>query len=242
MLAEALGVFVIVFGGCGAIVTNRQYDDAIGAVGVALAFGLIVVVAFYAASRVSGGHINPAVTLALTVNRQFPVGEALAYIGAQLIGGAIGALTLLAAWPTKPSHLGATVPTVGVGSAFVHEFILTALLMAVIMTIRSETRATSEGLIAIGALVGLAGLMAGPVTGASLNPARSFGPALVTGDWQDFWVYVAGPVAGAAVGAFTYRLIRGEHLELLGPPKRDMADASSHGQRDPGPGAVPDQS
>jgi aquaporin NIP len=238
MLAEGFGVFVIVFGGCGAVVTDRQYHG-LGTVGVAVSFGLIVVVAFYAASRVSGGHINPAVTVALTLNRQFSVREAPAYIGAQLIGGAIGGLTLLAVWPTKPSDLGATVPTVGVGSAFVYEFLLTALLMIVIMTIRNETLPTSEGLIAIGALVGLAGLMAGPVTGASLNPARSFGPALVTGSWQDFWVYVAGPVAGATVAAFTYRLVRGEHLEVVSSSKGDIAELHTDGQRDPGPRPVP---
>jgi aquaporin NIP len=215
-LAEALGVFALVFGGCGAIITDDRYDGAIGTLGIAVAFGLIVIFAVYATGPLSGGHINPAVTLALTITRQFPAHEAITYVGAQAAGASAGALTLLAVWPHKPHHLGATLPTVGVGSAFVYEFVLTAFLMFVIMVVRADTRDTgAAAAIAIGAIVGLAGLMAGPVTGASMNPARSFGPALVSGEWRDFWVYVAGPLLGGAGGAFAYQFFRPEQLRPL---------------------------
>jgi aquaporin NIP len=221
-LAEALGVFAVVFGGCGAIITNDEYHGVIGTLGVAVAFALIVVVAVYVTGPLSGGHINPAVTLALTLTRQFPAHEAIAYIGAQASGASAGALTLLAMWPHQPQHLGATVPTVGVGSACVYEFVLTAVLMFVIMVVRADTRDTgAAATIAIGAIVGLAGLTAGPVTGASMNPARSFGPALVSGEWRDYWIYVAGPVLGAAAGAFAYQFFRAERLRPLLPATRE---------------------
>jgi len=115
-------------------------------------------------------------------------------------------------WTDAPADLGATVPSIATGSAFVYELVLTALLMFVIMAVATDTRAVGPAAaIAIGGTVGLDALFGGPVTGASMNPARSFGPALASGEWSDFWVYVAGPLAGAAVGAFAYQLVRGEH-------------------------------
>jgi glycerol uptake facilitator-like aquaporin len=118
---------------------------------------------------------------------------------------------LLAIWPDQPAELGATVPTVVLGSAFVYELVLTALLMFVIMAVATDTRAVgAAAAIAIGGTVGLDALFGGPVTGASMNPARSFGPALASGEWTDFWIYVLGPVAGATLGAFAYQLVRGD--------------------------------
>ncbi len=114
-------------------------------------------------------------------------------------------------WPDTPAQLGATVPTVGAGSALVYEIVLTAALMFVIMAVATDTRAVGAAApIAIGGAVGFAAIMGGPVTGASLNPARSLGPALAAGEWKDFWVYVVGPIAGAGLGAFADQLIRGE--------------------------------
>jgi MIP family channel proteins len=165
----------------------------------------------YATGHLSGAHINPAVTLAFTFTRHFPAREALAYVAAQLAGATLGALTLLAVWTDKPAHLGATVPTVAAGSAFLYELLLTAFLMFVIMAVATDTRAVgAAAAIAIGGTIGLDALFGGPVTGASMNPARSFGPALVSGEWRDFWIYVAGPVAGAALGGLAYQLVRGE--------------------------------
>lgn len=209
--AEAFAAFALVFAGCGAIVADAQYDGALGAVGVSLVFGLIIMVMVYATGHLSGAHINPAVTLAFTLSRHFPPRDAGAYIAAQLAGATGGALLLLAIWPDQPGELGATIPSVGVGSAFVYELVLSAFLMFVIMAVATDTRAVgAAAAIAIGGTVGLDALLGGPVTGASMNPARSFGPALAAGEWSDFWVYVASPIAGAALGAFAYQLVRGD--------------------------------
>ena len=220
--AEGLAAFALVFAGCGAIIANKQYHGALGYVGVSFTFGLIIMVMIYATGHLSGAHINPAVTIAFTLTRHFSPRDALAYIAAQLAGATAGALLLLAVWTDKPAHLGATVPSVAVGSAFVYETVLTAFLMFVIIAVATDTRAVgAAAAIAIGATVGLDALFGGAITGASMNPARSFGPAVVSGKWTDFWIYIAGPVLGATLGAFAYQLIRGEHPK---PPSR--ADVS----------------
>ncbi|MGH2900686.1 MAG: aquaporin [Solirubrobacteraceae bacterium] len=207
--AEGLAAFALVFAGCGAIVTDATRDGVLGATGIAAVFGLIIMVMIYATGHLSGAHINPAVTIAFTLTRHFPVADALAYVAAQLIGASAGALLLLAAWSDAPASLGATVPSVAVGTALVYEIVLTALLMFVIVAVATDTRAVgAAAAIAIGGTVALDALLGGPLTGASMNPARSFGPALAAGEWRDFWVYVAGPVAGAALGAGAYQLVR----------------------------------
>ena len=133
------------------------------------------------------------------------------------MGAAAGALLLLSAWPDQPAQLGATVPSVGAGTALVYEVVMTAFLMFVIMAVATDTRAVgAAAAIAIGGTVGLDALFGGPVTGASMNPARSFGPALAAGEWGDFWLYVAGPLAGATLGALAYQLVRGEHPRPAG--------------------------
>jgi MIP family channel proteins len=165
----------------------------------------------YATGHLSGAHINPAVTVAFTLTRHFPARDAVAYVGAQVAGATAGALLLLAVWTDKPARLGATVPTVASGSALVYEVVLTAFLMFVIMAVATDTRAVgAAAAIAIGGTVGLDALFGGPVTGASMNPARSFGPALAAGEWHVFWIYVAGPVLGAAAGALAYQAVRGD--------------------------------
>lgn len=209
--AEGLAAFALVFAGCGAIVADTQYDGALGSVGIALVFGLIIMVMVYATGHLSGAHINPAVTIAFAVTRHFPAREAAAYIGAQLLGATMGALLLLAVWPDGPADLGATSPSVGVGSALVYEVVLTAFLMFVIMAVATDTRAVgAAAAIAIGGTVGLDALFGGPVTGASMNPARSLGPALAAGSFDDLWIYIAGPLIGAVAGALAYGLVRGE--------------------------------
>jgi aquaporin NIP len=210
--AEGLATFALVFAGCGAIVASSQYPGTLGNLGEALVFGLVIMVMVYATGHLSGAHINPAVTVAFTVTRHFPARAALAYIAAQLIGATLAALCLLAVWTSEPADLGATVPSVGVGSALVYEALLSAFLMFVIMAVATDTRAVgAAAAIAIGGTIGLNALFGGPVTGASMNPARSFGPALASGQWHEFWIYVVGPILGTVLGALAYQLVRGEH-------------------------------
>src|SRR3954449_1463491 len=209
--AEGLAAFALVFAGCGAVVTNATHQKTLGSVGISLAFGLVIMVMIYATGHLSGAHINPAVTIAFTLTRHFPARDAVAYVGAQLVGATAGALLLLAEWSSKPAHLGATVPSAGIspGTALVYEIVLTAFLMFVIIAVATDTRAVgAAAAIAIGGTVGLDALFGGPITGASMNPARSFGPALASGTWTDFWIYVVGPVVGAALGALAYQFIR----------------------------------
>src|SRR4051812_41710424 len=201
-LAEALAAFALVFAGCGAIVADSRYDGGLGTVGIALSFGLVIMVMVYATGHLSGAHINPAVTAAFTLTRHFPARDAVAYVAAQCAGAIAAALVLLAVWPSTPADLGATVPSVGVGSAVVYEALLTALLMFVIMAVATDTRAVGPAAaIAIGGAVGLDALFGGPITGASMNPPRSFGPAVVSGQRKGFWLYLARPGAGAAARA-----------------------------------------
>jgi len=216
-LAEAIAAFFLVFAGCGAIITNAR-EGELGAVGVALAFGLVITVMVYATGHLSGAHINPAVTLAFTLTRHFPAREAGAYLTAQFGGATAGALVLLAVWPSQPARLGATVPAVGTGTALLYEVLLTAILMFVIVSVATDTRAVGTGAaIAIGGTVGLDALVGGPLTGASMNPARSLGPALAAWELDDLWLYLIGPVVGAALGALAYQLVRGEPPDPAGP-------------------------
>ena len=209
--AEGIAAFALVFAGCGAVVTDATHQNTLGSVGVSLVFGLVIMVMIYATGHLSGAHINPAVTIAFTLTRHFPGRDAVAYVGAQLAGASAGAFLLLGAWSSKPASLGATVPSVATGTALLYEIVLTAFLMFVIIAVATDTRAVgAAAAIAIGGTVGLDALFGGPITGASMNPARSFGPALASGTWTDFWIYIVGPVVGAAIGAFAYQFIREE--------------------------------
>jgi MIP family channel proteins len=208
-LTEALATFALVFAGCGAIVVNAERGDSLGAVGIAAAFGLVIMAMVYATGHLSGAHINPAVTLAFVTSRHFPARDALAYIPSQALGAVAAAAALRITWEGTPAELGATVPTVGVGSALLYEFVMTAFLMFVIMAVATDTRAIgAAAAIAIGGTVALDALFGGDVTGASMNPARSFGPALVANEWTDFWIYLLAPATGALCGALLYGVVR----------------------------------
>lgn len=210
-VAEGLGAFALVFAGCGAIVVDSERGGSLGSVGIAVAFGLVIMAMIYATGHLSGAHVNPAVTLAFAVTRHLPLRDAGGYVGAQLAGAVLGALALRLAWNGTPADLGATSPSLGTGSALAYEVVLTALLMFVVMAVATDTRAVgAAAAIAIGGTVALGSLVGGGVSAASLNPARSFGPALVASNWTDFWIYLAGPAAGALAGALLYRLVRGD--------------------------------
>jgi len=225
LAAEAIGAFALVFAGCGAIVTNAVRDGALGSIGIAFVFGLVIMAMVYAVGHLSGAHLNPAVTTAFVLTRHFRPRTAIAYVAAQLAGATGAALVLYAVWTDRPAHLGATVPSVSGGAALVYEFVMTGFLMFVVMAVATDTRAVGgAAAIAIGGTIGLDALFGGPITGASMNPARSFAPALVSGTWTDFWVYVIGPVAGAATGAVAYQFVRGEHPVTRSSPGSDRPD------------------
>jgi MIP family channel proteins len=208
--AEGVATFALVFAGCGAIIAEAEHPGSLGTVGIGLVFGLIVMAMVYATGHLSGAHLNPAVTLAFALSRHFPARETIAYVLAQVGGALLAACLLAAVWPSHPADLGATLPSVGTGSALVYEVALSAFLMFVIMAVATDTRAVGAGAaIAIGGTVGLDALFGGPITGASMNPARSIGPALVSGELHDLWIYLVGPVVGAALGALAYQFVRG---------------------------------
>jgi MIP family channel proteins len=209
--AEAIAVFGLVFCVGGAAAEEASRHGHLGLPAQAAVSGLAIMALIYAVGHLSGAHLNPAVTVAFTLTRHFPRREAASYIAAQLTGAALGGLLLLAVWPSKPGHLGANAIGISPGSALLVETVLSALLMFVIMAVATDTRAVgAAAAIAIGGVVLLDILVGGGVSGASMNPARSFGPALASGTWSHFWIWVVGPLIGTALGAFAYQLIRGE--------------------------------
>jgi aquaporin NIP len=208
--AEAIGTFFLVFIGCGAVVANAEHPDALGLVGIAFAFGLAVSAVIYAIGHLSGAHINPAVTLAFVVTRHLPKREAACYVAAQTAGALAAASLLRVMWTSSPGDLGTTSFTIGTGTAFIYEALLTAMLMFVVMAVATDTRAIgAAAAIAVGATVALDILCGGTITGASMNPARSLGPAIASGQTADLWLYVVAPVAGAMIGALGYQAVRG---------------------------------
>jgi aquaporin NIP len=215
--AEALGAFALVFAGCGAVVTNAERGGALGSVGVSMVFGLVILAGIAAFGHISGAHFNPAVTASFFLTRHLPGRDTATYIAAQFAGATAAAMLLWIIWPDRPAHLGATVPTIPVGRALIVEGVISALLMIVILSVATDTRAVgAPAAIAIGATIGLSALFAGPLTGASMNPARSLAPALASGQWRDCWVYLAGPLLGAPMGAFAYQFVRDERPRMPG--------------------------
>jgi aquaporin NIP len=207
LAAEALGTLVLVAAGCGAAVVDGL-DHHLGTLGVALAFGLAVFTAVAALGPVSGAHINPAVTLALASIGRFPWREAPAYVAAQVVGAVGGGWTLHWLFGAAAAR-GATVPTGSAGQSLGLEVLLTATLAFVIVAVTAGPRARpGPAALAIGATVALGALCGGPISGASMNPARSLGPAVACAVWTAHWIYWAGPVGGALLGALAARSLR----------------------------------
>ncbi len=202
--AELLGTFFLVFAGTGAIVINDVSGGTVTHVGVALTFGLVVLALVYTLGDVSGAHLNPAVTLGFVAARRFPAREAVVYVAAQCAGALLASACLHLLFPAHPT-LGVTLPLEGnAAQSFVLELVLTLFLMLVILSVSAGAK--EKGLmagVAVGAVIALEALFAGPVCGASMNPARSLAPALISGRLDCLWVYLTAPVAGAllAVGA-----------------------------------------
>ncbi len=208
LAAELVGTFALVFVGCGAIMVDAE-GGGLGQVGVSLAFGLVIAVMVYAVGPISGGHFNPAVTLALWLVRELPGRRVPGYWLAQ-VAGALAAAVLLRATLGDVADLGATQPSGSDGEAFVWELVLTFFLLFVIAAVATGDRpeAPVTAGIAVGGTIAMASLAGGPVSGASLNPARSLGPALVSGELDALWIYLTSPFVGAVLGAFAYVLIR----------------------------------
>lgn len=208
-LVEAVGTFILVFVGTGAVVVNEIADGAITLIGICIAFGGIVAAIIYSTAHISGAHINPAVTLAFWAAGGFPKKKVLPYILAQC-WGAIAASTLLRLTFGKVGTLGATLPADVINSfqCLVLEILLTFILMLVILGAGFDRRSpVGFAGLAIGLTVTVEAIFLGPITGASMNPARSIGPALAAGIWQDQWIYVVGPIVGAQLAVAFYRQI-----------------------------------
>ena len=210
-IAEVIGTFALVFCGTGAIVINQESAGVITHPGIALTFGLIVMVMIYALGPVSGAHLNPAVTIAFAVARKFPVKEILPYMISQVAGAMSASLVLHYLFPAS-QFLGSTLPAGEEMQAFILEVILTFFLMLVIIQVATGSK--EQGMfagLAIGSTVLLEAMFAGPICGASMNPARSLSPAVVSGHLEHLWIYIVAPVSGAILAVVVWYFINTEN-------------------------------
>ncbi|MFM9944875.1 MAG: MIP family channel protein [Bacteroidia bacterium] len=211
-LAEFIGTFAIVFCGTGAIIINQETGGSITHVGIAITFGLIVMAMIYALGNISGAHFNPAVSIAFAIIKKFKPKEILPYIFSQLSGAVLASLILKVLFPAN-QFLGATIPVGSDLQSFILEFILMFLLMLVIINVAhgSKEQGMFAGL-AIGSVVLLEAMFAGPISGASMNPARSFAPAIVSGNIEHLWLYLLAPILGAIAAVFTGKFLKSSRL------------------------------
>ncbi len=206
-IAEAIGTFALVFCGTGAIIINEVSGGTVGHIGIAMTFGFIVTAMIYSIGDISGAHINPAVTIAFAVAGKFPTPQVLPYIVAQILGGVLASGILKLLFPDATS-LGETLPVGEVLQSFVMEVILTFFLMFVIINVATGSKEVGimAGL-AIGITVLLEAMFAGPITGASMNPARSLAPALINLNFAHLWIYLIAPIVGSVIGIFAWKAI-----------------------------------
>jgi aquaporin NIP len=207
-IAELIGTFALVFCGTGAIIIDQQTNGQVGHVGIAITFGLIITAMIYAFGDKSGAHFNPAVTIAFSLADLFSKKEILPYIISQIIGAFIASILLKLLFPAN-LNLGATLPAGSDLQSFILEIVLTFLLMLVILFTSQGSKETGAiaGL-AIGGTVLLEAMFAGPICGASMNPARSLAPAIISGNLSTLWIYIAAPILGAAFSTFVWLKIK----------------------------------
>lgn len=214
-VAELIGTFALVFCGTGAIVIDHASGGAVTHVGIAITFGLIVMSMIYSLGNISGAHLNPAVSIAFTVAGRFPLRQLAPYIAGQLAGALLASLTLKLLFPAD-QFLGATLPAGSDMQSFVLEFLLTFFLMLVIVNVASGSK--EQGMfagLAIGSVVALEAMFAGPICGASMNPARSFAPAIVSGHMEHLWLYIVAPVAGSVLAIPVWKYLTASTKQLL---------------------------
>jgi aquaporin Z len=206
-IAEVFGTFALVFAGTGAIVINDVSGGTVSHAGIALTFGLVVLAMIYAVGEVSGAHLNPAVTIGFFFARRFPGRRVLPYAVSQCVGAFLASSLLHLLFPSNAT-LGATVPAGPAAQSFILELVLTLLLMFVILSV--STGAKEKGItagIAVGAVIAFEAMFAGPISGASMNPARSLAPAVVSGQLGSLWLYLIAPALGAATAVLTCRCV-----------------------------------
>lgn len=210
LIAEAIGTFALVFCGTGAIIINEFTGGAVTHPGIAITFGFIVMGMIYAFGDISGAHINPAVTIAFAYAKKFPWKEVPLYVISQCIGAIAASVLLLYLFPEN-ELLGTTLPKIAVIKVFILETLLSFFLMVVIINV--STGAKEIGVIAgiaIGGVVLLEAMFAGPITGASMNPARSLAPALISGNLQHLWLYITAPIVGCILAVLSCKLVKDE--------------------------------
>lgn len=207
--AEFIGTFALVFMGCGAIILHQTIVNGLHTLGIPLVFGGIISVMIYALGHISGAHFNPAVTIAFAAARHFPLKKVFAYIPAQILGAIMASLLHRWIFGIENHQFGTSINNLAILPGFVLEVIFTFFLMLVIISVATDTSAVGEmaGL-AIGTTVAIAALAGGTLTGASMNPARSLGPAIISGNLEQIWLYLLAPVFGAICGALVYENIR----------------------------------
>nr|UVC32766.1 aquaporin Nip1.1 [Dittrichia viscosa] len=223
LIAEVLGTYFVIFAGCAAVVVNTDKDKVISLPGISIVWGLVVMVMVYSVGHISGAHFNPAVTIAFASCSRFPLKQVPAYVAAQVLGPTLASGTLRLIFNGKQDHFAGTLPVGSDLQSLVLEFIITFYLMFVISGVATDNRAIGElaGL-AVGATVLLNVMFAGPISGASMNPARSLGPAIVSSQYKSIWIYMLGPTAGAIFGAWVYNIIR-----FTDKPLREITKSAS---------------
>ncbi|XVF27429.1 hypothetical protein REPUB_Repub14bG0105900 [Reevesia pubescens] len=223
LMAEVLGTYFLIFAGCAAVVVNVNNDKVVSQPGISMVWGLAVMVLVYSVGHISGAHFSPAVTIAFATCKRFPLKQVPPYIFAQVLGSTMAAGTLRLIFSGPQDVFAGTSPQGSNLQAFVVEFIITFYLMFIISGVATDNRAIGElaGL-AIGSTVLLNVLFAGPITGASMNPARSLGPAIVSNHYKGIWIYLTSPTLGAVSGAWVYNMVR-----YTGKPLREITKTAS---------------
>ncbi|XP_071735592.1 probable aquaporin NIP4-2 [Rutidosis leptorrhynchoides] len=215
VFAETVGTYFLIFIGCGSFVVDKKYGS-ITFPGMSVAWGLIIMVMVYSVGHISGAHLNPSVTITFAIFRQFPYKQVPLYIAGQMLGSILASCTLCMLFEVEQKYFFGTVPNGSNVRSLVLEIIISFLLMFVISGVATDNRSTGElAGIAIGMTILINVLLAGQVSGASMNPARSLGPAIVMNEYKGIWVYLVGPTIGTIFGGFAYNLIRFTDKPLL---------------------------